>query len=39
MSAQGIAAVWFSRVLPELMDWIIYHHIKKEDNERLQILK
>ncbi len=39
MSPMGIAAVWFTRLLPELMDRIVYHHIKKEDNEEYKILK
>lgn len=39
ISAQGIAAVWFSRLLPELMDRMVYNHMKKEDDERMQILR
>ncbi len=39
LSGLGIAAVWFSRILPELMDRLVYNHMKKEDDERMQILK
>ena len=39
ISAQGIAAVWLSRILPELMDRLVYNHMKKEDDEQMQILK
>ena len=39
IGAQGIAAVWFSRVLPELMDRLVYNHMKKEDDDKMQILK
>ena len=39
IGAQGIAAVWFSRILPELMDRLVYNHMKKEDDDKMQILK
>lgn len=39
MTAMGIGAVWMSRLLPELMDKIVYLHMKKEDNEEYKILK
>jgi short-subunit dehydrogenase len=39
LSPLGIAAVWFTRVLPELADRLVYNHMKKEDDEKMQILK
>ena len=39
MSSMGIAAVWMSRLIPELMDSLIYKHMKKEDNQDIKILK
>ncbi len=39
ISAHGIAAVWLSRILPELMDRLVYNHMKKEDDEQMQILR
>lgn len=39
MSPMGIGAVWMSRLLPELMDKLVYYHMKKEDNEDYKILK
>ncbi|MBN2745235.1 MAG: SDR family oxidoreductase [Bacteroidales bacterium] len=39
MTPMGIAAVWLTRLLPELMDRIIYYHLKKEDNENYKLLK
>lgn len=39
LSPMGILAIWMSRLLPELMDYLIYLHMKQEDSDRLRIFK